>query len=63
MIYIDSFKQSNNDKATSYGFYDKVVVQNTRTRSKDKRLLHKLARTRLKRDIIKESEEEGCMVY
>ncbi len=54
---MDLFKQNNNDKATAYDFYDTaIVVQNTRLRSRDKKMLHRLARSRIKRITLKEVE-------
>lgn len=45
------------DKATAYDFYDTaIVVQNTRLRNKEKRILHKLSRSRIKRITKKEIE-------
>lgn len=56
---MDLFKQSNNDKATAYDFYDTaIVVQNTRLRNKEKKMLHKLSRSRIKR--ITKREIDTC---
>ena len=47
---MDLFKKTNNDKATAYDFYDtNIVVQNRRERPKDKKMLHRLSRSRIKR--------------
>lgn len=46
---MDLFKQNNILKATSYDFYETNIVRKTKTRNKDKKMLHKLSRTRLKR--------------
>lgn len=52
---MDLFKISNNDKATSYDFYDtNIVCQNTRERPKDKKMLHRISRARIKRMTKKE---------
>ena len=54
---MDLFKQNNNDKATAYDFYDTaIVVQNTKLRGKEKKMLHKLSRSRIKRSTKKEIE-------
>lgn len=54
---MDLFKQNNNDKATAYDFYDTAIVaQNTRLRNKEKKMLHKLSRSRIKRLTKKEIE-------
>ena len=54
---MDLFKQNNNDKATAYDFYDTaIVVQNTRLRSEEKKMLHRLSRSRIKRMTTKEIE-------
>lgn len=50
---MDIFKKANNCKATSYDFYD-TCVKKTRDRKRDKKMLHKLSRSRLKNDLIKE---------
>lgn len=55
---MDLFKQNNNNKATSLDFYaTDVVIQNTRIRPKDKRMLHRLARSRIRRMTRKEFDE------
>ena len=52
---MDLFKKTNNDKATAYDFYDtNIVVQNRRERPKDKKMLHRLSRARIKRMSKKE---------
>lgn len=52
---MDCFKFKNNDKATSYDFYCNFVRGNHyKSRKKDKKMLHKLSRSRLKQDLIKE---------
>lgn len=57
-MYVDLFKQNNNNKATSLDFYaTDVVIQNTRVRPKDKRMLHRLARSRIRRMTRKEFDE------
>ena len=54
---MDLFKQNNNDKATAYDFYDTaIVVQNTRLRNKEKKMLQRLSRSRIKRMTKKEIE-------
>lgn len=55
---MDLFKRKNSREATSMDFYDKNVIQNTKIRGKDKRMLHKLARCRIKRDILNEEMGE-----
>lgn len=53
------FKQANIQEATSMDFYVKnIVVQNTKLRGKEKKMLHKLARTRLKKQAKKEMLQE-----
>lgn len=48
---MDLFKQKNIKEATSLDFYDtQIVVQNTKTRAKDKQMLHQLSRSRIKRE-------------
>lgn len=55
---MDKFKQGNNNEATSMDFYDtNVSRQNTKLRNTDKRMLHKLSRIRLKRELEKERYE------
>ena len=51
---MDLFKKTNNDKATAYDFYDTNVVQNRRERPKDKKMLHRLSKARIKRMSKKE---------
>lgn len=49
---MDLFKQNNNHEATSMDFYDSYVSKgDNRVRAKDKRMLHKIARRRLKNKI------------
>ena len=49
---MDFFKQLNNNKATSYDFYDtRISKGNTKLRNKDKRMLHKMSRSRLKQQL------------
>lgn len=56
---MDLFKQKYNDKATAYDFYEtNIVIQNTRTRRKDKKMLHKLARSRMKAELRKVNKED-----
>lgn len=44
------FKQENTNESTSMDFYVKnIIVQNTRLRAKEKKMLHKLSRSRIKR--------------
>lgn len=46
---MDLFKQNNSKEATSMDFYDTaIVVQNTKLRAKDKKMLHRLSRSRIK---------------
>lgn len=50
---MDLFKKYNNNEATSIDFYDNQISrQNHRLRKKDKKMLHKLSRTRIKREDI-----------
>ena len=53
-VIMDLFKKTNNDKATAYDFYDTNIVQNRRERPKDKKILHRLSRARIKRMSKKE---------
>lgn len=47
---MDEFKLNYSMEATAMDFYDTaIVVQNTRLRNKDKKMLHKLSRSRIKR--------------
>lgn len=58
---MDLFRLKSNDKATSYDFYDTNVKQNTKLRNKEKRMLHKISRSRIKqltrKEMINKSEE------
>ena len=54
---MDLFKMKNALKATSYDFYDKNICRKTRDRPRFKRMLHKLSRSRIKRQDKKELEE------
>lgn len=54
---MDLFKMENAFKATSYDFYDKNTRNKTRDRPRFKRMLHKLSRSRIKRQDKKELEE------
>lgn len=54
---MDLFKQNNSREATAMDFYDNIVIQNTKLRSKDKKMLHKISRSRIKR--ITQREIEG----
>lgn len=57
---MDLFKSKNIIESTSIDFYDTHISKgNTRLRNKDKRRLHKLSRTRIKRDTLKESLENN----
>ena len=54
---MDLFKQNNNDKVTAYDFYDTaIVVQNTRLKNKEKKILHRLSKSMIKRLTKKEIE-------
>lgn len=60
---MDLFKKNNSDIAMAYDIYDKYVSHKPRTKAKDKKMLRKLSRSRLKQEIIEElkfleSEEE-----
>lgn len=56
---MDLFKQNNNDKSTAYDFYDtNIVSQNKRLRAKEKKMLHKLSRARIKKITMKEIKLE-----
>lgn len=55
---MDDFKKNNTIEATCMDFYDtRIVVQNTKLRAKDKRMLHQLSRSRIKREDRKKVEE------
>ncbi|XZN14434.1 hypothetical protein ACSW9O_15315 (plasmid) [Clostridium perfringens] len=52
---MDKFKEKNTREATAMDFYDtNIVVQNTKLRAKDKKMLHKLSRSRIKQETNKE---------
>lgn len=56
---MDLFKKSYNDKATNYDFYDGALSKNnSKLRNKEKKILHKLARARMKK-IDKKYNEWG----
>lgn len=56
---MDKFKKNNTKEVTALDFYDTCVCKgNRKVRKKDKRMLHKLARTRIKRETEKEIEGE-----
>lgn len=46
---MDLFRQNNSKEATALDFYEKIVVQNIKLRPKDKKMLHKISRSRIKR--------------
>ena len=50
----DDFKRSYNDKATAHDFYCSYVKSSSRYRGKNKKMLHKIGRSRLKQRLIKE---------
>ena len=51
---MDLFKKNNNNEATSMDFYDQnISKQNTKLRNKDKKMLHQLSRSRIKRETLK----------
>lgn len=61
---MDLFKVSNNDKATAYDFYDTaIVVQNTKLRAKEKKMLHRLSRSRIKKLTQKDIELNNKGIY
>ena len=51
---MDLFKKNNSDIAMAYDIYDKYVSYKPRTKAKDKKMLRKLSRSRLKQEINKE---------
>lgn len=50
----DDFKRSYNDKATAYDFYCSYVKCPSRYRGQDKKMLHKIGRSRLKQRLLRE---------
>lgn len=57
---MDLFKKCNSYKATSYDFYDTHICKgNAKSRDRDKRMLHKLSRSRIKRLTLKEANESN----
>lgn len=56
---MDKYKKKFTKEATKLDFYDDMVLQNKRIRAKDKKKLHKIARSRLNQEIRKELEEAG----
>lgn len=56
---MDKYKKKFTKEATKLDFYDDVVLQNRKIRPKDKKMLHKMARSRMNEEIRKELEEEG----
>ena len=54
---MDAFKRSYGDIATAYDIYDKNVIYNNRVKSKDKKMMHRLGRSRLKSKLIRECKE------
>lgn len=58
---MDLFKKNNSDIAMIYDIYDKYVSYKPKTKAKDKKMLRKLSRSRLKQKLKKEyieSEEK-----
>lgn len=58
---MDLFKKNNSDIAMAYDTYDKYVSYKSKTKAKDKKMLRKLSRNRLKQKLKKEyieSEEK-----
>lgn len=58
---MDLFKKNNSDVAMAYDIYDKYVSYKSKTKAKDKKMLRKLSRSRLKQELKKEyieSEEK-----
>lgn len=51
---MDLFKKNNSDIARTYDIYDKYVSYKPRTKAKDKKMLRKLSRSRLKQELNKE---------
>ena len=58
MKMADDFKRSYNDKATAYDFYCSYVKSNNnKTRRNDKKMFHKIGRSRTKQELIKDLKE------
>lgn len=58
---MDLFKKNNSDIAMAYDIYDKYVSYKSKIKAKDKKMLRKLSRSRLKQKLKKEyieSEEK-----
>lgn len=55
---VDDFKRSYNDKATAYDFYCSYCKSRNKTRKKDKKMFHKMGRSRMKQDLLKELREQ-----
>lgn len=56
---MDLFKENNIDKATSYDFFERrIYYKKPKIRKQEKKILHKLSRSRIKNLTIKEIKKE-----
>ena len=54
---MDSFKKHNSDIAMTYDIYDHHVSYGAKVKSKDKKMMRQISRSRLKQDLLKEYKD------
>ena len=57
MNNMDSFKKYNSDIAMTYDIYDPHVSYGAKVKSKDKKMMRQISRSRLKQDLLKEYKD------